>query len=175
MHKHFRIIGIAELMKNHGVSGTHTGITGIWAKLRTLYNLDGLDEREDAPDADVDDDEEDEKPGGVSWDEFSLPEEVFGELMRARRIDPESRDSPARLWKEKGKKTEDEDGEDEDDGMSLEMSPSPCPADLHRFVARGIACGGCGGGFCGQGWRKIAWAGSCEGAGAGERSSRQGW
>ncbi|RPA74454.1 CT20-domain-containing protein [Ascobolus immersus RN42] len=47
MHKHFRMIAIAELMKNHGVADKHTNIPGIWAKLRTLYNLEGLDERED--------------------------------------------------------------------------------------------------------------------------------
>lgn len=45
MHKHFRIIGISELMKNHGVSDTHTNIEGIWRKLQSLYNLEGLDER----------------------------------------------------------------------------------------------------------------------------------
>ncbi|KAF8249978.1 CT20-domain-containing protein [Wilcoxina mikolae CBS 423.85] len=89
IHKHFRIIGIAELMKNHGVSGAHTGITGIWAKLKTLYNLEGLDEREDAPEEDADPEED--------WHPFELPEDVYGEMMMARRIDPDSRDSPLRV------------------------------------------------------------------------------
>ncbi|RPB11720.1 CT20-domain-containing protein [Morchella conica CCBAS932] len=87
MHKHFRIIGISELMKNHGVSDIHTGVEGIWRKLQSLYNLEGLDEREDL--------EEDGSPDpGV---EFTLPDEDFGTLMHARRLDPNSADSPVRL------------------------------------------------------------------------------
>lgn len=155
MHKHFRIIGIAELMKNHGVSGTHTGIAGIWAKLRTLYNLRGLDEREDAPDADADDDDYDDDdsddrgpPGG--WIEFALPDADFGELMRARRVDPHTRDSPARVWKDSA----DESAVEDRDGMPPPPPVALRPADVHRFVARGVACrgGGCRGNT--QGWHK---------------------
>ncbi|KAI5839288.1 chromatin modification-related protein EAF7-domain-containing protein [Morchella snyderi] len=87
MHKHFRIIGISELMKNHGVSDIHTGVQGIWHKLQSLYNLEGLDEREDL--------EEDGSPDPGA--EFTLPDEDFGTLMHARRLDPSSTDSPVRL------------------------------------------------------------------------------
>jgi len=101
MHKHFRIMAIAELMKNHGVSSEHTSINGIWAKLKTLYNLETLDELEDDfgtaedDDADADDDSEKEK----KWMEFALPEDDFAELMSNRRFDPDSNDSPPRSVK----------------------------------------------------------------------------
>lgn len=109
MHKHFRIIAIAELMKNHGVSGEHTGIHGIWEKLKTLYNLEALDEMEDEVEAGDDDDEAQDDDGDADdaakdlpkgWKEFSLPEDEFGDLMRNRRWDPDSRDSPMRTAKE---------------------------------------------------------------------------
>lgn len=45
IHKHFQMLAISELMKNHGVADSNTTIPGIWSKLKTLYNLDGLDER----------------------------------------------------------------------------------------------------------------------------------
>ncbi|KAF8448294.1 chromatin modification-related protein EAF7-domain-containing protein, partial [Terfezia claveryi] len=73
MHKHFRMLSITQLMRNHGVFDTHTSPPGIWAKLHTLYNLEGLDEREDMPDDEGD---------GVSsgYTDFRLPEEEFGEM-----------------------------------------------------------------------------------------------
>lgn len=117
MHKHFRIIGISELMKNHGVSDIHTGVEGIWRKLQSLYNLEGLDERvlnpppfrppffllyccyyyywtntSPTPQEDL---EEDGSPDPGA--EFTLPDEDFGTLMHARRLDPNSADSPVRL------------------------------------------------------------------------------
>ncbi|RPA94187.1 CT20-domain-containing protein [Choiromyces venosus 120613-1] len=85
VHKHFRIIGIAELMKNHGVSDTHTNIEGIWRKLQSQYNLEGLDEREDIED-DLD------TPDPTS--EFALPADEYGALMFSRRLDPNNIDSP---------------------------------------------------------------------------------
>lgn len=48
MHKHFRMIAISEHLRNHGYtspSDDHTRIPHIWAKLKTLYNLEALDER----------------------------------------------------------------------------------------------------------------------------------
>jgi len=45
MHKHFRMLSIAQLMKNHGVADAHTNIKGIWAKLNTLYNLEAIDDQ----------------------------------------------------------------------------------------------------------------------------------
>ena len=88
MHKHFRMLSITQLMRNHGVFDTHTSPPGIWAKLHTLYNLEGLDEREDLPDDEGD---------GVStgFTDFRLPEEDFGEMMAARRLNPEGTASPS--------------------------------------------------------------------------------
>lgn len=86
----------------------HTRIPGIWAKLGTLYNLDALDEREDArlfPELDItsfanpededehsddEDEDEDEEMGGVEsnvltlgtgrkWTEFKLEDADDGE------------------------------------------------------------------------------------------------
>jgi MRG-binding protein len=91
IHKHFRVVGIAELMKNHGVSDVHTNIPGIWRKLSELYNLEGLDEREmEKADA-----EETATPGASGWEEFALPPAEFGEMMMDRRMDGGTRDSPA--------------------------------------------------------------------------------
>lgn len=42
------MLAIAEHLRNHGytsASGEHLTVPGIWAKLRTLYNLEALDER----------------------------------------------------------------------------------------------------------------------------------
>ena len=47
MHKHFRMLSIAEHMRNQGYMKNkyaHTNIPGIWRKLGTLYNLEALDE-----------------------------------------------------------------------------------------------------------------------------------
>ena len=48
MHKYFRMIAISENLRNHGYTSSrddHTRIPGIWEKLRSLYNLEALDER----------------------------------------------------------------------------------------------------------------------------------
>jgi hypothetical protein len=48
MHKHFRMLAISEHMRTHGYAPAneqHTRLPGIWKKMGTLYNLDGLDER----------------------------------------------------------------------------------------------------------------------------------
>ena len=48
MHKHFRMVAIAEYMKSQGyatANDEHTRIPGIWKKLESLYNLPALDER----------------------------------------------------------------------------------------------------------------------------------
>jgi MRG-binding protein len=116
IHKHFRIIGISELMKNHGVSSAHTSISGIWSKLRTLYNLEGLDERED---------EREDEEEGDAWIEFRLPGSEYGELMRERRFDPESKDSPPRRLKEEDESEEDEKEEKTVSGSPSSLSPHP--------------------------------------------------
>ncbi|KAI5785034.1 chromatin modification-related protein EAF7-domain-containing protein [Peziza echinospora] len=84
MHKHFRMLAIEQMMRNHGVSDAHTNTEGIWKKLNSLYNLEGIDEREDMED-------ESDAP---SWTEFKLPDEDFGELMASRRLNPEGTASP---------------------------------------------------------------------------------
>ena len=48
MHKHFRMISLAQHLRNHGYNAendVHTRIPGVWKKLRSLYNLKVLDER----------------------------------------------------------------------------------------------------------------------------------
>lgn len=48
VHKHFRMLAIAEYLKSQGYapsSAEHMRIPGIWKKLGTLYNLEALDER----------------------------------------------------------------------------------------------------------------------------------
>jgi MRG-binding protein len=48
MHKHFRMIAISEHLRNHGYTSPrddHTRIPHIWEKLKSLYNLEALDER----------------------------------------------------------------------------------------------------------------------------------
>jgi MRG-binding protein len=105
MYKHFRMISISNALSSHGYSynsssGSHTRIPGIWAKLQALYDLDALDEREDrhagyiTPDpSSVDEDggeEEEEEGNSISWQEFALNEEEFGEMMWARRLKGDS-------------------------------------------------------------------------------------
>ncbi len=49
------MIALSEHLRNHGYDPTveqHTRIPGIWQKLRTLYNLDVIDERENSFDYD---------------------------------------------------------------------------------------------------------------------------
>jgi MRG-binding protein len=79
MHKHFRMIALSEHMRNHGYDEKHTRIPGIWEKLKTLYNMDMIDAREDS----FDDEEEDE----ARFIDFELPEEYYGveTFMRGKR------------------------------------------------------------------------------------------
>ncbi|KAL2061921.1 hypothetical protein VTL71DRAFT_7299 [Oculimacula yallundae] len=71
IHKHFRMIAISEHLRNHGYDPTveqHTRIPGIWEKLRTMYDLDIIDDRENYFDEE-------------QHLEFELPGEDFDELM----------------------------------------------------------------------------------------------
>ncbi|EON63599.1 hypothetical protein W97_02827 [Coniosporium apollinis CBS 100218] len=90
MHKHFRMLAISLSLRSHGYSNPstpHTRIPGIWMKLRQLYDLDALDEREDdfygMEHPDLMDEDED---GRAEVDGFGLPESEFGEEMWARRF-----------------------------------------------------------------------------------------
>jgi MRG-binding protein len=92
MHKHFRMIAISEHLRNHGFDPDvyqHTRIPFIWQKLRTYYNLEIIDEREN-----FDDDEPEDR-----YAEFTLPRKDFLEAMLQRAIaDPsETASSPPEL------------------------------------------------------------------------------
>ena len=119
MHKHFRMLAIFENFRSNGFGGSarrepaeHVRIPAIWAKLRSLYDLDALDEREDAhaenlaaertsggeedEDEEMGSDEDDEGEGGAApFVEFELPEVAddpdmdFSELTWARRLEKE--------------------------------------------------------------------------------------
>ncbi|PSS25853.1 hypothetical protein M430DRAFT_115965 [Amorphotheca resinae ATCC 22711] len=93
MHKHFRMIALSEYLRNHGYDprvDKHTRIPCIWEKLRTLYNMDIIDARENSFE------EEDSENQFV---EFSLPEEDYGHtlFMRGKRNSSEAASSPPRL------------------------------------------------------------------------------
>ena len=48
MHKHFRMVALSQHLRNNGYTSPaddHTRIPGVWEKLRSLYNLESLDER----------------------------------------------------------------------------------------------------------------------------------
>ncbi|GAD96536.1 CT20 family protein [Paecilomyces variotii No. 5] len=94
MHKHFRMIAIAEYMRSQGYaspSEPHTRIPGIWKKLGTLYNLPALDEREDAL---ITEGSEDADPSKEPYCPFELPEDEYGDMMFARRLAVEASLSP---------------------------------------------------------------------------------
>jgi len=93
MHKHFRMISLSEHLRNHGYDPTidqHTRIPGIWQKLRTLYNLDIIDERENSWEYEDD---------GDKYLEFKLPDAEYEEVlfMRGKRSPSEAPSSPPRL------------------------------------------------------------------------------
>ncbi|TVY86860.1 Chromatin modification-related protein [Lachnellula willkommii] len=92
MHKHFRMIALSEHLRNHGYDPTaekHTRIPGIWKKLRTLYNLDILDERENSFDYEDGDDK---------FLEFKLPVEYEETMfMKGKRGSSEPPSSPSEL------------------------------------------------------------------------------
>ncbi|KAF2860483.1 hypothetical protein K470DRAFT_216995 [Piedraia hortae CBS 480.64] len=51
VHKHFHLTSLYSFMISHGYiqeENLHTRPEGIWEKLRTMYDLDALDKREDA-------------------------------------------------------------------------------------------------------------------------------
>lgn len=92
MHKHFRMIAIRSQLLNEGLineNDEHTSVAGIWKKLGTLYDLPGLDEREDA---EVTDNTEDEREN--YWRDFELPRHDFEAMMWDRRLAPGGSSSP---------------------------------------------------------------------------------
>ncbi|KAJ5727880.1 hypothetical protein N7493_005700 [Penicillium malachiteum] len=94
VHKHFRMLAIADFMRSHGygsATAEHLSIPGIWKKLGTLYNLEALDEREDSVITDMNEDED-----GVSesYCPFELPYDEYGDMMFERRLATEGSSSP---------------------------------------------------------------------------------
>jgi MRG-binding protein len=89
------MLAISNALSSHGFtspSTPHTRIPGIWAKLRSLYDLDALDERENShagilaspslsPTPDADGDEQARSDEG-----FELPDDDYGDLMWQRRF-----------------------------------------------------------------------------------------
>ena len=79
MHKHFRMIAISEHLRNHGYDPRvekHTRIPAIWQKLKTLYDMDVIDERENSFDYDEDPAEK--------YLEFKLHGDDFEDMMWTR-------------------------------------------------------------------------------------------
>lgn len=109
MHKHFRMLSISEHLRNHGFDPdveAHTRIPSIWAKLRTQYDLDIIDDRDNiyrGEAAGVVGDGGTGAGAGASalfeelYRDFELPPDDFHEDMFSRRLagpnDPPS--SPA--------------------------------------------------------------------------------
>lgn len=99
------MISISNALQSHGYSynsssGPHTRIPGIWAKLRSLYDLDALDEREDrhagniTPEPSSTNDEDMEgSENGNGWTEFSLDEDEYGDRMWEQRFERDGSDT----------------------------------------------------------------------------------
>ncbi|EKD19641.1 uncharacterized protein L3040_002016 [Drepanopeziza brunnea f. sp. 'multigermtubi'] len=90
IHKHFRMIALSEHLRNHGYDPAveqHTRIPGIWQKLRTIYNLDVIDDRENSFEYDDPD----------KFLDFKLPEKEYGEamFMKGRRSAAQEKASEA--------------------------------------------------------------------------------
>ena len=95
MHKHFRMVAIKDYMIGEGVinaTDKHTTTEGIWQKLASLYDLPGLDEREDSV---INHGVGDGDDNGPYFRDFELPREDFDGLMWDRRLNPDGDSSPA--------------------------------------------------------------------------------
>jgi MRG-binding protein len=92
MHKHFRMIAIRGQLLSEGLINEpdeHTSVAGIWKKLGSLYDLQGLDEREDSQVTDTADNDMHNY-----WRDFELPRDDFEALMWDRRLAPDGTSSP---------------------------------------------------------------------------------
>ncbi|KAJ6013565.1 hypothetical protein N7540_008156 [Penicillium herquei] len=110
VHKHFRMLAIADFMRSHGygsATAEHLSIPGIWKKLGTLYNLEALDERVSYLCVDVVgvlltasarlggfDMNEDEDGVSERYCPFELPYDEYGDMMFERRLATEGSSSP---------------------------------------------------------------------------------
>ena len=130
MHKHFRMLAIRQSLLAQGVidshdgdqqtaanvlpdklgadnaaiaADEHTSIPGIWAKLNSIYDLAGLDEREDAILDGGNGDEDAEEKGDVEYyRNFDLPDDEFGLMKDERRLNPDGSRSPSSDLREDG-------------------------------------------------------------------------
>ncbi|MCJ1365796.1 hypothetical protein MMC16_004921 [Acarospora aff. strigata] len=95
MHKHFRMVALSQHLRNNGYTSPaddHTRIPGVWEKLRSLYNLESLDERENSL---GDDGSDDTGPAREPFSQFRLPQADFGDTMFSRRLAPDGSASPS--------------------------------------------------------------------------------
>ncbi|KAK3670865.1 hypothetical protein LTR78_009309 [Recurvomyces mirabilis] len=113
IHKHFHLIALHSFLLENGYihpRAEHTKPAGIWTKLQTLYDLETLDEREDARqlsnlslDTSSEDEDADvysEAENKIHCEDFALPEEEYAELKWRQRFadeDEEVAESPAEL------------------------------------------------------------------------------
>lgn len=120
-HKHFRMLAIYQMVNNSNINSSSPLTTrDIWEKLRTLYNLEGLDELEDQSIFLAE--EESAKPpkyfgslgGKLSTDgtyikDFELDWDEFGVLIQERALAEEEEAS-------------DNDGEEEEENTNASVA-----------------------------------------------------
>ncbi|KAL8903682.1 MAG: hypothetical protein Q9171_007315 [Xanthocarpia ochracea] len=88
------MIALSQHLQSHGYTPSeheHTRISGIWKKLDSLYNLEALDDRENAWSRTSSPDGEESVKSSY---EFRLPEEDYGQMMVDRRLAPAGSSSP---------------------------------------------------------------------------------
>ncbi|KPI37921.1 Chromatin modification-related protein EAF7 [Cyphellophora attinorum] len=125
MHKHFRMIAISNDLNQHSIA---TSTAQIWAKLNQLYDLPGLDEREDADITNLGDDE------GAYWRDFELPGADFEALMWQRRLNPDDSHGSGSESPEAESAREQSEVAETDEARS-----SPVPSATGRGGRRGMA------------------------------------
>ncbi|KAK0249414.1 hypothetical protein B0A54_16235 [Friedmanniomyces endolithicus] len=101
IHKHFRLIALHQFLLNDGYihpRNEHTRPAGIWRKLQTLYDLEALDEREDARqlselslessngEGDEEDDVYSEAGNKIHREDFALPDDTYADLKWRQRF-----------------------------------------------------------------------------------------
>ncbi|KAK0354528.1 hypothetical protein LTR91_005911 [Friedmanniomyces endolithicus] len=101
IHKHFRLIALHQFLLNDGYihqRNEHTRPAGIWRKLQSLYDLEALDEREDARqlsdlslessngEGDEEDDVYSEAGNKIHREDFALPDDTYADLKWQQRF-----------------------------------------------------------------------------------------
>lgn len=74
MHKHFRMIAILNFMREHSSNATGAQL---WAKLRSMYDLPGLDEQDESEAGDEEDPDK--------FVEFAVPYIEFSSVIEQHR------------------------------------------------------------------------------------------